>query len=137
MARIAGVDLPKEKRVEIGLTYIYGIGRSAADEILAATKINPDTRVKDLTKDEEALIRDYIDKNFTVEGDLRRNTALDIKRLVEIQCYRGTRHRKGLARARPAFQNERPYPQRSEAHCSQQEEVIQQGGQLDGNKSRC
>ena len=96
MARIAGVDLPKEKRVEIGLTYIYGIGRSAADEILAATKINPDTRVTDLTKDEEALIRDYIDKNFTVEGDLRRNTALDIKRLVEIQCYRGTRHRKGL-----------------------------------------
>ena len=96
MARIAGVDLPKEKRVEIGLTYIYGIGRSAADEILAATKINPDTRVKYLTKDEEALIRDYIDKNFTVEGDLRRNTALDIKRLVEIQCYRGTRHRKGL-----------------------------------------
>ena len=96
MARIAGVDLPKEKRVEIGLTYIYGIGRSAADEILAATKINPATRVKDLTKDEEALIRDYIDKNFTVEGDLRRNTALDIKRLVEIQCYRGTRHRKGL-----------------------------------------
>ena len=96
MARIAGVDLPKEKRVEIGLTYIYGIGRSAADEIPAATKINPDTRVKDLTKDEEALIRDYIDKNFTVEGDLRRNTALDIKRLVEIQCYRGTRHRKGL-----------------------------------------
>ena len=96
MARIAGVDLPKEKRVEIGLTYIYGIGRSAADEILAATKINPDTRVKDLTKDEEALIRDYIDKNVTVEGDLRRNTALDIKRLVEIQCYRGTRHRKGL-----------------------------------------
>ena len=96
MARIAGVDLPKEKRVEIGLTYIYGIGRSAADEILAATNINPDTRVKDLTKDEENLIRDYIDKNFTVEGDLRRNTALDIKRLVEIQCYRGTRHRKGL-----------------------------------------
>ena len=96
MARIAGVDLPKEKRVEIGLTYIYDIGRSAADEILAATKINPDTRVKDLTKDEEALIRDYIDNHFTVEGDLRRNTALDIKRLVEIQCYRGTRHRKGL-----------------------------------------
>ena len=96
MARIAGVDLPKEKRVEIGLTYIYGIGRSAADQILAATNINPDTRVKDLTKDEEALIRDYIDKNFVVEGDLRRNTALDIKRLVEIQCYCGVRHRKGL-----------------------------------------
>lgn len=96
MARIAGVDLPKEKRVEIGLTYIFGIGNSAAREILTATKINPDTRVKDLTKDEEALIRDYIDKNFTVEGDLRRNVALDIKRLTEIQCYRGIRHRKGL-----------------------------------------
>ena len=96
MARIAGVDLPIEKRVEIGLTYIYGIGRSAADEILKETKINPDTRVKDLTVDEEALIRDYIDKNFTVEGDLRRNTAMDIKRLIEIGCYRGVRHRKGL-----------------------------------------
>ena len=137
MARIAGVDLPKEKRVEIGLTYIYGIGRSAADEILAATKINPDTRVKDLTKDEEALIRDYIDKNFTVEGDLRRNTALDIKRLVEIQCYRGTRHRKGLpVRGQRSKTNARTR-KGPEAHCSQQEEVIQQGGQLDGNKSRC
>lgn len=96
MARIAGVDLPKEKRVEIGLTYIYGIGNSAAKKILASTKISPDTRVKDLTQDEEALIRECIDKNFTVEGDLRRNTALEIKRLVEIQCYRGVRHRKGL-----------------------------------------
>lgn len=96
MARIAGVDLPKDKRVEVGLTYIFGIGHSAALEILAATNISPDTRVKDLTHDEEALIRDYIDKHFTVEGDLRRNTALDIKRLVEIQCYRGVRHRKGL-----------------------------------------
>ena len=96
MARIAGVDLPREKRVEIGLTYIYGIGHSSAKEILAATGINPDTRVKDLTADEEALIRDYIDKHFTVEGDLPRNTALDIKRLIEIQCYRGIRHRKGL-----------------------------------------
>ena len=96
MARIAGVDLPREKRVEIGLTYIYGIGRSAAKEILSATGINPDTRVKDLTPDEENLIRDYIDKNMTVEGDLRRNVALDIKRLTEIGCYRGIRHRKGL-----------------------------------------
>ena len=97
MARISGVDLPREKRVEIGLTYIYGIGRSTADQILAATGINPDTRVKDLTADEEALIRDYIDKNnIMVEGDLRRNVALDIKRLVEVQCYRGVRHRKGL-----------------------------------------
>ena len=96
MARIAGVDLPREKRVEIGLTYIYGIGRSAATKILEATNISPDTRVKDLTHEEENLIRDYIDKNFIVEGDLRRNTAMDIKRLVEIGCYRGVRHRKGL-----------------------------------------
>ena len=97
MARIAGVDLPREKRTEVGLTYVYGIGQSTADEILAGTGINPDTRVKDLTADEEAKIRDYIDKNnIMVEGDLRRNVALDIKRLTEIQCYRGVRHRKGL-----------------------------------------
>ena len=97
MARIAGVDLPREKRIEVGLTYVYGIGQSTADEILAGTGINPDTRVKDLTADEEATIRDYIDKNnIMVEGDLRRNVALDIKRLTEIQCYRGVRHRKGL-----------------------------------------
>ena len=97
MERIAGVDLPREKRIEVGLTYVYGIGQSTADEILAGTGINPDTRVKDLTADEEAKIRDYIDKNnIMVEGDLRRNVALDIKRLTEIQCYRGVRHRKGL-----------------------------------------
>ena len=97
MARIAGVDLPREKRIEVGLTYVYGIGQSTADEILAGTGINPDTRVKDLTADEEAKIRDYIDKNnIMVEGDLRRNVALDIKRLTGIQCYRGVRHRKGL-----------------------------------------
>ena len=97
MARIAGVDLPREKRIEVGLTYVYGIGQSTADEILAGTGINPDTRVKDLTADEEAKIRDYIDKNNIMgEGDLRRNVALDIKRLTEIQCYRGVRHRKGL-----------------------------------------
>ncbi len=96
MARIAGVDLPREKRVEVGLTYIFGIGRSAVKKILDSTKISPDTRVKDLTPDEENLIREYIDKHFTVEGDLRRNVALDIKRLTEIGCYRGTRHRKGL-----------------------------------------
>ena len=97
MARIAGVDLPREKRIEVGLTYVYGIGQSTADDILAGTGINPDTRVKDLTADEEAKIRDYIDKNnIMVEGDLRRNVALDIKRLTEIQCYRGVRHRKGL-----------------------------------------
>ncbi|MDY2694575.1 30S ribosomal protein S13 [Gemmiger sp.] len=97
MARIAGVDLPREKRIQVGLTYVYGIGQSTADEILAGTGINPDTRVKDLTADEEAKIRDYIDKNnIMVEGDLRRNVALDIKRLTEIQCFRGVRHRKGL-----------------------------------------
>ena len=97
MARIAGVDLPREKRIEVGLTYVYGIGQSTADEILAGTGINPDTRVKDLSAEDEAKICDYIDKNnIIVEGDLRRNVALDIKRLTEIQCYRGVRHRKGL-----------------------------------------
>lgn len=97
MARIAGVDLPREKRIEVGLTYVYGIGQSTADEILAGTGINPDTRVKDLSADDEAKIRDFIDKNnIMVEGDLRRNVALDIKRLTEIQCFRGVRHRKGL-----------------------------------------
>ena len=97
MARIAGVDLPRGKRVEVGLTYIYGIGPSTAKKILAATNIDPDTRVKDLTAEQEGLIREYLDKNnVIVEGDLRRNVALDIKRLVEVQCYRGVRHRKGL-----------------------------------------
>ena len=96
MARIAGIDMPREKRVEIGLTYIFGIGRKTANDILKATGINPDTRVKDLTEADEALLREYIDKHLTVEGDLRRNVALNIKRLVEIGCYRGLRHRKGL-----------------------------------------
>ena len=96
MARIAGVDLPREKRVEIGLTYIFGIGRKSADDILAATGVNPDTRVKDLSEDDVSKLRDYIDKNYIVEGDLRRNVGLDIKRLIEIGCYRGIRHRKGL-----------------------------------------
>ena len=96
MARIAGVDLPREKRVEIGLTYIFGIGLSSSQKILGSTGISPDTRVKDLTEDEVSLIRDYIDKNLDVEGDLRRETALNIKRLVEIGSYRGVRHRKGL-----------------------------------------
>ena len=96
MARIAGMDLPKNKRVEIGLTYIYGIGRNTAATILKETGVNPDTRVKDLTESDVALLRDYIDKHYTVEGDLRREVALNIKRLVEIGCYRGVRHRKGL-----------------------------------------
>ena len=96
MARISGVDLPKDKRVEIGLTYIYGIGRPTANKILKETGVNPDTRVKDLSEKDVAKLRDYIDKNCNVEGDLRREIALNIKRLVEIGCYRGVRHRKGL-----------------------------------------
>ena len=96
MARISGVDLPKEKRVEIALTYIFGIGRKTASDIVAATGINPDTRVKDLTEDDVSKLREYIDRNVKVEGDLRRETAFDIKRLIEIGCYRGVRHRKGL-----------------------------------------
>ena len=96
MARIAGVDLPREKRIEIGLTYIYGIGRSSANRILAESGISPDTRVRDLTDEEVSKIRDVIDRTQKVEGDLRRETALNIKRLVEIGCYRGIRHRKGL-----------------------------------------
>ena len=96
MARIAGVDLPREKRVEIGLTYIYGIGRKTSNDILAATGVNPDVRVKDLTEDDIAKLREYIDHHLQVEGDLRRSVAMDIKRLVEIGCYRGVRHRKGL-----------------------------------------
>ena len=96
MARISGVDLPRDKRIEIGLTYVYGIGLTSSRKILAETGIDPDTRVKDLTEEQEALLRDCIDKNYTVEGDLRRQVALDIKRLTEIGCYRGTRHRKGL-----------------------------------------
>lgn len=96
MARIASIDLPREKRVEIALTYIYGIGRPKANEILAATGINPDTRVRDLTEDEVAKLRTYVDKNVVVEGDLRRDIALNIKRLMEIASYRGIRHRRGL-----------------------------------------
>ena len=131
MARIAGIDLPKEKRVEIGLTYIYGIGRKSANDILAQTGINPDTRVKDLTDEEEAKLREAIDKGYMVEGDLRRNNALDIKRLIEIGCYRGTRHRKGLPVRRPAQQDQRTHPQGSqEDHC-QQEEVRREN--QDGN----
>ena len=96
MARISGVDLPREKRVEIGLTYIYGIGRVSSNRILAEAKVNPDTRVKDLSDEEVARIRDVIDETQTVEGDLRREIAMNIKRLQEIGCYRGIRHRKGL-----------------------------------------
>lgn len=96
MARIAGVDLPREKRVEIGLTYIFGVGRTRSNEILAKTGVNPDTRIRDLTDDEISKLRDIIEKEYAVEGDLRREIALNIKRLMEIGCYRGRRHRMGL-----------------------------------------
>ena len=96
MARISGVDLPREKRVEIGLTYIYGIGRTSADQILKAADVNPDTRIRDLTDDEVRRLSDIINADYTVEGDLRREIAMNIKRLQEIGCYRGIRHRKGL-----------------------------------------
>jgi len=96
MARIAGIDLPNDKRVEIGLTYIYGIGISSSKKILEATGVNPDIRVKDLTEDDLSKLREVIDRDYTVEGDLRRTVALDIKRLQEIGCYRGIRHRRGL-----------------------------------------
>ena len=96
MARIAGVDLPREKRVEVGLTYVFGIGLATSKEILAATEISPDTRVKDLTENEVSKLRDYIEHNVKVEGDLRREVSLNIKRLVEIGCYRGVRHRRNL-----------------------------------------
>ena len=96
MARIAGVDLPREKRVQVGLTYVYGIGQTTANKILDATGINPDTRVKDLTEDDISKLREYIDHNLQVEGDRRRTIAFDIKRLIEIGSYRGLRHRKGL-----------------------------------------
>ena len=108
MARIAGIDLPKEKRVGIGLTYIYGIGRKTAQKILEATGVDPDIRVRDLTEEQEALLRDYIDKNIQVEGDLRREVQLNIKRLIEIGCYRGIRHRRGLpVRGQSTKQNAR------------------------------
>ena len=96
MARIAGIDLPREKRIEIGLTYIYGIGRTSAKKILEMAQIDPVIRVKDLTEDQESALREVIDKHFTIEGDLRREVALNIKRLTEIGCYRGVRHRRGL-----------------------------------------
>lgn len=96
MARIEGVDLPRNKRIEVGLTYIYGIGPTRANEILRSTQVNPDTRVKDLTETEVSSLREYISKNFKVEGDLRRETQMNIKRLIEIGCYRGLRHRRNL-----------------------------------------
>ena len=111
MARIAGVDLPREKRVEIGLTYIFGIGRVTADKILEETGIDPDIRVKDLSESDVAKLREYIEHNLKVEGDLRREVSLNIKRLVEIGCYRGVRHRRGLpVRGQSTKQNARTRP---------------------------
>ena len=108
MARISGVDLPKEKRVEIGLTYIYGIGLKTSQKILQTAGISPDTRVKDLTETEVGKLREYIEKNLKVEGDLRRDTTMNVKRLIEIGCYRGIRHRKGLpVRGQSTKQNAR------------------------------
>ena len=108
MARIAGIDLPREKRVEIGLTYIYGIGRPLANKILQETGVSPDVRVKDLTEEQENALRNYIEHNVVVEGDLHREVALNIKRLMEIGCYRGVRHRKGLpVRGQSTKQNAR------------------------------
>ena len=108
MARISGIDLPKEKRVEIGLTYIYGIGLKTSQQILETTGIDPDTRVKDLTESDIGKLREYIDKRLKVEGDLRRDTTMSIKRLVEIGCYRGVRHRRGLpVRGQSTKQNAR------------------------------
>ena len=108
MARISGVDLPRDKRIEIGLTYIYGIGRTTADQILASTGVNPDTRVRDLSEDDVSKLRDYIDHIVKVEGDLRRENSMNIKRLIEIGCFRGVRHRKGLpVRGQSTKQNAR------------------------------
>ena len=121
MARIAGVDLPREKRIEIALTYIYGIGRTTADEIIASTGINPDTRVKDLSENEISALRDYIDHHLKVEGDLRREVSMNIKRLMEIGCYRGLRHPRSPC-ARAEHQAERPHPQGSQEAGRRQEE---------------
>ena len=124
MARIAGVDLPREKRVEIGLTYIYGIGRVTSNKILEANNIDPNIRVKDLTEDQVAGIRDYIENNIPVEGDLKRQVFLDIKRLKDIGCYRGVRHRKGLpVRGQSTKQNARTRkgPKRAVSRSKKQE----------------
>ncbi len=122
MARIAGVTLPREKRVEIGLTYVYGIGRSMSNRILSAVKIDPNTHVKDLTEDEEIRLRGYIEENVTVEGDLRRERSQNIKRLMEIGCYRGIRHRRGMPVRGQTDQDQRACAQRPQADGGRQEE---------------
>ena len=123
MARISGVDLPNDKRVEIGLTYIYGIGRTTATQIVEATGIDPDTRCRDLTEDQVSKIRDYIEKNLNVEGDLRRDRAFDIKRLIEIKLLSRYAPSSGPACKRTDLQEQRPHPQRSQEDHSKQEEI--------------
>ena len=122
MARISGVNIPLNKRVEIGLTYIYGVGRPTANKLLGELSISPDTYVRDLTEDEVSKLRDLIDRDFTVEGDLRRERSQAVKRLMEIGCYRGIRHRRGLPGARPEHQDERPHAQGSQAHVDRGQE---------------
>ncbi len=126
MARISGVNIPLNKRVEIGLTYIYGVGRPTSNKLLAELGISPDTYVRDLTEDEVSKLRDLIDRDFTVEGDLRRERSQAIKRLMEIGCYRGIRHRRGLPGPRPEHQDERTHAQGSQAHVDRRQE---EGGQ--------
>lgn len=123
MARIAGVDLPRDKRVEIALTYIYGLGRKRAQEALQYTNIDPDTRVRNLTEDEISRLREYIDKNYKVEGDLRRDVSMNIKRLVEIGCYRGIRHRRGLPGTGANYEKQCPDKKRTQenSRCAQKE----------------
>ena len=127
MARLVGVDLPRNKRVEIGLTYIYGIGLTTSRKILAATGVNPDTRTDDLTEEELTKMRDYIQNNLTVEGDLHREVSQNVKRLMEIGCYRGLRHRRGLPRPRPAYAHERSHAQGSAQANRRQEEQVRVG----------
>ena len=122
MARLAGVDIPNEKRIEIALTYIFGVGRTRAKETLAATGISPDIRVKDLTDEQLITLRDYLEANYKIEGDLRREVDADIRRKIQINCYQGQRHRKGLPCARPAHQDQCSYPQGPEAHGRRKEE---------------
>ena len=128
MARIAGVDLPRDKRVEVALTYIYGIGRTTARRILQVTRVNPDQRVRALTEDEVARLREEIERNHRVEGDLRREIAGNIKRLVEINCFRGLRHRRGLPGAGPAHPNQCPHPQGTEADGRRASQEVTPGG---------
>ena len=126
MARVSGVDIPREKRVEVALTYVFGIGRTRSKETLAATGVNPNTRVRDLAEEDLVKIREYVDANLKTEGDLRREIQADIRRKVEIGCYQGLRHRRGLPGPRSAHQHERSYPQGPASRDRRQEEAGQE-----------